>query len=87
MTGLLIWGLFIETVLLVLAVRALRSVFFDLDRLRAAATELYFATRWRSTEPHRLSEHTEALLWQSLRNELELEPGTATFYGVGDPNA
>lgn len=59
----------------------------DLERLHKAGEALYVATRWRSSEPNKLSLDEEARLWTEFRNALDLEPGTATIRGVGDPNA
>lgn len=59
----------------------------QLHRLQRVGEALYMATRWRSTEPNRLSLDEEARLWAEFRDALDLEPGTATDRGVGDPKA
>jgi hypothetical protein len=71
---------------LLLLATLLQTVLTKYENLDRAATQVYLATRWRSTTP-RLSEHVEAQMWQNLRDALLLEPGTATALGVGDPNA
>ena len=82
MTGFIFVLLFIIIALATLLI----GVFLKAQRIVDAAIQVYTATYWRSSTP-RLSEHSEAELWKQLRDELGLEPGTATALGVGDPNA
>lgn len=48
-----------------------------LNRLRTAATALYFAGKWSC---HRQVD--EAALWEALRDALELEAGVSTKAGT-----
>jgi hypothetical protein len=86
MTTLLIIAVMLLSLVLISVLAAFEIVVAKYGALDAAATKLYKATRWRSSEP-KLSEHVEAYLWKDLRDALLLEPGTATALGVGDPNA
>lgn len=54
------------------------------DRVTKAGHALYEATFWKSSEPNKLSAHTEDLLWQTLRDALKIAPGRARSLGVGD---
>lgn len=51
------------------------------DRITQAGHALYEATFWTSTEPHKLSAHQEDILWQSLRDALQIAPGAGSQFG------
>lgn len=82
--GLIIWAL---VVLLFLLMNYTAHLLRHMEELKAIGRKIYMATRWKSTEPHRLSLHDEALLWTEFRDALVIPAGTASALGVGDPKA